>query len=193
MTHPRLLIIGLDCAEPSLVFDRWRADLPALNRLMTEGVYGELESCIPAITVPAWSCMMSGRDPGELGVYGFRNRVDRSYGRMVVADSRAIRFPRLWDILGETGWRVAVIGVPGAYPPSAVNGALVSCFLAPSTDVTYTFPPALAERLAVWISESDARDAPICSMCPISAPMTKSALCATSTPCAINVSRLPQH
>ena len=154
MTHPRLLIIGLDCAEPSLVFDRWRADLPALNRLMTEGVYGELESCIPAITVPAWSCMMSGRDPGELGVYGFRNRVDRSYGRMVVADSRAIRFPRLWDILGEAGWRVAVIGVPGAYPPSAVNGALVSCFLAPSTDVTYTFPPALAERLAVWAAKA---------------------------------------
>jgi Uncharacterized conserved protein len=154
MTHPRLLIIGLDCAEPSLVFDRWRADLPALNRLMTEGVYGKLESCIPAITVPAWSCMMSGRDPGELGVYGFRNRVDRSYGRMAVADSRAIRFPRLWDILGESGWRVAVIGVPGAYPPSAVNGALVSCFLAPSTEVTYTFPPALAERLAVWAAQA---------------------------------------
>ncbi|MCS6939866.1 MAG: alkaline phosphatase family protein, partial [Roseiflexus sp.] len=74
MTHPQLLIIGLDCAEPSLVFDRWRADLPTLSRLMAEGVYGELESCIPAITVPAWSCMMSGRDPGELGIYGFRNR-----------------------------------------------------------------------------------------------------------------------
>ncbi len=41
---PRLIIIGLDSAEPSLVFDRWRADLPTLNRLMAEGVYGELES-----------------------------------------------------------------------------------------------------------------------------------------------------
>ncbi|ABY34571.1 MAG TPA: phosphodiesterase [Chloroflexus aurantiacus] len=153
-SFPRLLIIGLDSAEPSLVFERWRADLPTLNRLMAEGVYGELESCIPAITVPAWSCMMSGRDPGELGVYGFRNRVDRSYGRMVVADSRAIRFPRLWDILGDAGWRVAVIGVPGTYPPSAVNGTLVSCFLAPSTDATYTFPPTLAERLAAWSAEA---------------------------------------
>jgi predicted AlkP superfamily phosphohydrolase/phosphomutase len=96
-SSPRLIILGLDSAEPSLVFDRWRTDLPTLNRLMAEGVYGELESCIPAITVPAWSCMMSGRDPGELGVYGFRNRLDRSYSRMIVADSRAIRFPRLWD------------------------------------------------------------------------------------------------
>ncbi len=150
---PRLIIIGLDSAEPSLVFGRWRADLPTLNRLMAEGVYGELESCIPAITVPAWSCMMSGRDPGELGVYGFRNRLDRSYRRMIVADSRAIRFPRLWDILGETGWRVAVIGVPGTYPPSAVNGVLISCFLAPSTDVTYTFPPTFAERVDTWIAK----------------------------------------
>lgn len=93
---------------------------------------------------------MSGRDPGELGIYGFRNRADRSYERMVVADSRAIRFPRLWNILGEAGWRVAVIGVPGTYPPTPVGGALVSCFLAPSTNVEYTFPPTLAERIAAW-------------------------------------------
>lgn len=150
MTHPKLLIIGLDSAESSLVFDRWRADLPTFGRLMAEGVYGTLKSCIPAITIPAWSCMMSGRDPGELGVYGFRNRADRTYSRMVIADSRAIRFPRLWDILGEAGWRVVVIGVPGTYPPTPVNGALVSCFLAPSTEGVFTFPPTLAERITVW-------------------------------------------
>ncbi len=147
---PRLLIIGLDSAEPSLVFEQWRAELPTLSRLMAEGSYGELESCIPAITVPAWSCMMSGRDPGELGIYGFRNRPDRSYERMVIADSRAVRFPRLWDMLGAAGWRVAVIGVPGTYPPTPVNGALISCFLAPSITATYTFPAHLAEQVAEW-------------------------------------------
>ncbi len=88
---PRLLIIGLDCAEPSLIFGQWRDDLPNLARLMQKGSYGTLESCIPAITVPAWSCMMSGRDPGELGIYGFRNRADRNYQQMVVADSRAVK------------------------------------------------------------------------------------------------------
>lgn len=146
----RLVIIGLDCAEPSLVFDRWRSELPTLARLMAHGVYGRLESCVPAITVPAWSCMMTGRDPGELGVYGFRNRADRTYGRMVVADSRAIRFPRLWNLLGDAGWRVAVIGVPGTFPPAQVNGALVSCFLAPAIDAGYTYPAALADRVAAW-------------------------------------------
>lgn len=148
MPTPRLLIIGLDCAEPTLVFERWRQDLPNLDRLMQRGVYGRLTSCIPAITVPAWSCMFSGRDPGELGIYGFRNRVDRSYQRMGVADSRAVRSPRLWDLLGAAGWNVAVIGVPGTYPPPAVSGALVSCFLAPNTAATYTHPPELAAAIA---------------------------------------------
>lgn len=36
-------------------------------------------SCVPPITVPAWSCMMSSHDPGSLGIYGFRNRTDHSY------------------------------------------------------------------------------------------------------------------
>ena len=150
---PRLLIIGLDCAEPSLIFGQWRDDLPNLARLMQKGSYGTLESCIPAITVPAWSCMMSGRDPGELGIYGFRNRADRNYQRMVVADSRAVKVPRLWDVLGDAGWQVAVLGVPGTFPPRAVNGVLTSCFLAPNTDVEYTYPAVLADQVRTWVGD----------------------------------------
>jgi predicted AlkP superfamily phosphohydrolase/phosphomutase len=150
---PKLLIIGLDCAEPSLVFERWRDELPNLGRLIERGSYGRLTSCTPAITVPAWSCMMSGRDPGELGIYGFRNRVDRSYGNMGVADARAVRVPRLWDLLGEQGWRVAVVSVPGTFPPRPVNGDLIGCFLTPSTRSPYTYPPELAEEIRAWVGE----------------------------------------
>ncbi len=150
---PRLLIIGLDCMEPSLVFERWRSDLPNLSRLMERGSYGRLESSIPAITVPAWSCMMSGRDPGELGIYGFRNRTDRSYQTMAIADGRAVRVPRLWDLLGDAGWQVAVISVPGTSPPYPVNGTLVSCFLTPNQAVPYTYPPELASQVTAWIPD----------------------------------------
>src|SRR5947199_3242270 len=125
----RLLIIGLDCAAPELVFDTWHDELPTLNRLMNQGVYTRMESCIPAITVPAWACMMSSRDPGQLGIYGFRNRADRSYDRMVTATSRDIRVPRLWDYIGQAGKRVGVVGVPQTYPVAPVNGELVSWFL----------------------------------------------------------------
>ncbi len=153
MPTPRLLIIGLDCMEPSLVFDQWWQDLPNLSRLMAQGSYGRLESSIPAITVPAWSCMMSGRDPGELGIYGFRNRIDRSYNRMAIADGRAVKFPRLWDILGEAGWKVAAISVPGTSPPYPVNGSLVSCFLTRSADAPFTHPPELADQIRTWMPD----------------------------------------
>src|SRR4029078_2212411 len=53
MARPRVLIIGLDCAAPELLFDAWRQDLPTINRLMSQGAYGKLESTIPAMTVPA--------------------------------------------------------------------------------------------------------------------------------------------
>jgi predicted AlkP superfamily phosphohydrolase/phosphomutase len=139
--------------EPSLVFDKWRSDLPHLSRLMAAGSYGRLESSIPAITVPAWSCMMSGRDPGELGIYGFRNRMNRGYQSMAIADGRAVRFPRLWDILGEAGWKVTVLSVPGTSPPYPVNGSLVSCFLTPNCEVEYTYPPELASQIKQWFPD----------------------------------------
>ena len=153
MPTPRLLIIGLDCMAPDLVFDQWRQDLPNLSRLMAAGSYGRLESSIPAITVPAWSCMMTGRDPGELGIYGFRNRRDRDYHSMAISDGRAVKFPRLWDVLGEAGWTVAALSVPGTSPPYPVNGSLVSCFLTPSPEVPFTHPPELGEQIRGWMPD----------------------------------------
>ncbi len=82
------MLIGLDCAEPSLVLERWRDQLPTLSGLMQRGTYGRLTSVIPPITVPAWSCIMSSKTPGDLGVYGFRNHSDHSYDGGFIAMSR---------------------------------------------------------------------------------------------------------
>ena len=97
------MLIGLDCAEPSLVLERWRDELPTISGLMERGTYGRLTSVIPPITVPAWSCMMSSRTPGDLGVYGFRNRSDHSYDGGFIATSSAIEAPRLWDLVTRAG------------------------------------------------------------------------------------------
>lgn len=141
-------MIGLDCAEPSLIFDRWIDDLPHLRSLIERGVWGRLRSVDPPITVPAWSCMMTSRTPGDMGIYGFRNRTDHSYDRQFIADSRAVPFMRLWDHLGQAGKHVTVIGVPGTWPPAPVSGELVSCFLTPDprTD-EFTYPADLRQEI----------------------------------------------
>ncbi|MEA2632175.1 MAG: hypothetical protein QOE66_2394 [Chloroflexota bacterium] len=144
----RVVVIGLDCAEPSLVFDRFAARLPNLTRLRQRGIWGKLRSCDPPITVPAWMSMMSSKDPGTLGYYGFRNRADRSYERMTTATSLAVREPLLWDYLGAAGKRVILIGVPQTYPPRPVNGLMVTDFLTPSIASNYTHPPQLKDEIA---------------------------------------------
>src|ERR671916_654658 len=105
----RLMIVGLDCAAPQILFDDMKDDLPVLRRLMDGGVYGTLESCDPPITVPAWSCMTSSKDPGTLGFYGFRNRADHSYDGLTFATAEKMRHDRLWDILGRAGKHVVVL------------------------------------------------------------------------------------
>ncbi|HEX8202903.1 MAG TPA: alkaline phosphatase family protein [Isosphaeraceae bacterium] len=144
----KIAIIGLDCAEPSLVFDRFADRLPNLSRLRRQGAWGRLRSCDPPITVPAWMSMMSSKDPGTLGYYGFRNRADRSYEKMTTATSLAVREPLLWDVLGRAGKRVILLGVPQTYPPRAVNGLMVTDFLTPSIESNYTYPPELKAEIA---------------------------------------------
>ena len=144
MNHSRkVMVMGLDCATPQLVFERWRDKLPNLRRLMNEGLYGPLESVVPAITVPAWSCMMTSKDPGQLGFYGFRNRADYTYQGQTTATSTFVREDTVWDILSHLGRKVVLVAVPQTYPPKPTNGCVVSCFLTPSTNSEYTFPADL--------------------------------------------------
>jgi predicted AlkP superfamily phosphohydrolase/phosphomutase len=147
------MIVGLDCAPPRIVFDELRDELPTLRALMERGVFGVLESCDPPITVPAWSCMMSSKDPGTLGFYGFRNRADFSYDGLTFATADKMRHDRVWDLLSRAGKRVVVLGVPQTFPPRPVNGDMVSCFLAPSTESRYTYPEGLRDEIRAVVGE----------------------------------------
>ena len=149
----KAMIIGFDCAEPSLLLERWREELPVLSGLVARGAYGRLRSVVPPITVPAWSCMMASRTPGDLGIYGFRNRSDHSYDGLFIANGTAVREPRLWDLATRAGKPSIVLGVPGTYPPRPLNGVLVSCFLTPSRDEQYTFPPMLRREIDAVVGE----------------------------------------
>ena len=149
----KVVVIGLDCATPQLVFDQWRDRLPNLRKLMEGGTYGELESTIPPITVPAWMSMMTSKDPGRLGFYGFRNRADYSYDRMRIANSKAVTADTVWDILSRAGRRVILVGVPQTYPVKPTNGYIISCFLTPSTQSQYTYPADLRGEIEALVGD----------------------------------------
>ena len=149
----KVFVIGLDCATPQLVFDRWIDDLPNLRSLIDKGLHGELKTTVPPITVPAWTSMMSSKSPGKLGFYGFRNRKNYTYDEMYYANSSYVHEDRVWNILSKQNKKVCVVGVPQTYPPAEVNGCLVAGFLTPDIDSDYTYPEDLKWEIRDEIGE----------------------------------------
>jgi predicted AlkP superfamily phosphohydrolase/phosphomutase len=95
--------------------------------------------------------MMSGRDPGELGVYGFKNRRSYAYGDLLFATSGMIRLPRIWDFVGRAGGQSLVVGVPQTSPPPPIEGVLISGFEAQGVDLadgaSFARPPEIADEV----------------------------------------------
>ncbi|MCF8043304.1 MAG: alkaline phosphatase family protein [Desulfarculaceae bacterium] len=150
MSRPKVAVIGLDCLEPSLAFDKFADHLPHLRELMSRGRWGRLTSTIPPITVPAWMCMATGQDPGQLGIYGFRNRREPSYGPPATAAAEWVDAPRLWDAASGAGLTSVVLGWPLTFPAAPLKGAMVSGPLTPPGAEGGVWPPSLAPRLNRW-------------------------------------------
>lgn len=142
----KVLVIGLDCAPPSIVFDR-RKELPSLSRLISEGYWGRLRSCHPPITTPAWMAMATSRTAGDIGVYGFRHRKGNSYKEIELTFSDKITTPAIWDIIAKEDMPSCLVGVPPSYPPKKLNGNLISCFMTPDADREYTYPHSLKQEI----------------------------------------------
>ena len=144
--NTKILILGLDCATPDIVFDRAN-DFPVLRRLQDNGLWGAMRSSDPPITIPAWMVMCTGLDAARLGVYGFRHRTDYSYDKMWTATSKSFPDKKLWDYVGERGGRSVLVSIPPSYPPYPVPGELVSCFITPGPENPYTYPAELKAEL----------------------------------------------
>ncbi len=148
----KICVLGLDCAAPEVIFGDER--LVNLRRLMDLGVYGRLESVVPAVTIPAWMCMSTSQDPGSLGVYGYRNRSDHSYDKLAFANSASIKALAIWDQLAREGKKSIIVGVPPNHPPRQVNGISIGCFLTPDTVKNdFTHPPSLKAKINELVGE----------------------------------------
>jgi predicted AlkP superfamily phosphohydrolase/phosphomutase len=147
MQKSKVLIMGLDGVPSNLLFKDLIQELPNIRNMIENGFSATLESCHPPITIPAWMVMMTSKTPGELGVYGWRQRKGYSYNEGWIANSQSIKEPKVWDLLSQQGKRVCLIGIPPSYPPVKVNGNMISCSLTPKDSKNFTYPPELADEI----------------------------------------------
>ena len=90
----------------------------------------------------------------------FRNRKDHSYDALSIANAHAIKVPTLWDLLGKTGKKSVVLGVPLTYPAKPFPGWMVTSFLTPTRDSQWTFPRRLSREIAPQVASDYMIDIP---------------------------------
>ncbi|MHA2342673.1 MAG: alkaline phosphatase family protein [Candidatus Hodarchaeales archaeon] len=147
----KILIIGLDGATWDIIdplIDR--NELPTLKKLISEGVRSDLISSYPPLTPVAWSSFLTGKNPGQHGVYDFFKYEDQKASPVT---SKALK-EDLWDVLGESGKKIISIGVPLTYPPKKVkNGIVISGFPAVNPDSEFIYPTVVAKELNKYLTE----------------------------------------
>ena len=142
----RVVILGFDGFSPDLAF-HWAGQgrLPHLDSMMARGAWGPLRSVIHPITPAAWTSMVTGTNPGRHGIFDFGVRCDGRYEPRL-ATSRDCREPDMFGLLSRAGRRVGAFNVPLTYPPSGVNGFMVTGMHTPHLEAG-CYPRALAGEI----------------------------------------------
>src|SRR5439155_2055035 len=125
----KVCIIGWDGATFDLI-GPWldQGLLPNLARLRDQGSHGRLQSTLPPWSFQAWSSFLTGKNPGQHGIYDFFRTPPGTYDLEFVNAEHRRGGATFWDVLSSARRRVVSIAIPGTFPPDPVNGAMISGF-----------------------------------------------------------------
>ena len=144
----RHLLIGLDGAGLDIVRALGPTQLPHLHACMARGAYAALRSVVPPATLPNWTTLLTGVNPGRHGVFDFTVRS----GYRVHFSAGSVRALPTWvSRLDAAGLRCACLFFPGTYPPEQLrNGVYISGWDAPvafEADASFVWPRALHREI----------------------------------------------
>lgn len=153
----RVLLVGWDAADWKPIRPLLDAgQMPALERLLARGVWGNLATLDPPLSPMLWTSIATGKTADQHGVLGFvQPTEDGTALRPVLGTARRVK--ALWNILSQEGLRSNVVGWWPSHPAEPIRGAMVSNFFqrsikepgaaTPLPDGT-VHPPEFAEPLA---------------------------------------------
>ena len=141
-----MAVIGLDGVGVPLVRDLTaRGLMPNLAALAARGTIAPMRSSIPTISSVSWTGFMTGKNPGKHGIYGFTD-VKPGTLTMFFPNFGNVQGETLWDVMGRAGKQAIVMNIPNTYPARALNGLLVSGFVAVNLERA-VYPATLLPRL----------------------------------------------
>lgn len=147
----RLILVGIDSMDWQLT-QKLLAEgkLPNLARLAASGVSCPLRTIEPLVKSPViWTTIATGKLPEK---HGISDALAPDGKSLMTSNVRTAR--TLWDILGEAGRTVAVVGWYVTWPAEPVNGVLVTDYFRFVPGEGRPFPEKLTHPAAL-LSEID--------------------------------------
>lgn len=124
--NQKLLLIGWDAADWKIInplIDEGK--MPNLEKLINQGVMGNLATLYPSISPMLWTSIATGKRPFKHGIHGFTEPDPHSNGIRPIS-SLSRRTKALWNILCQNNKRCNVIGWWPSHPAEPINGVMVS-------------------------------------------------------------------
>jgi predicted AlkP superfamily phosphohydrolase/phosphomutase len=143
------VLIGLDGATFS-VLDPYvdRGVMPFLGELAQRGSRGVLRSIMPPLTPPAWTSLVTGKHPGQHGVFDFFQKEEPGSIYFAFASSQDVRSETIWTLASDQGRRIISLNFPLMFPAPAVEGSVVPGGMMPWRQLRLgCHPPGLFDRL----------------------------------------------
>ncbi|MFO8109070.1 MAG: alkaline phosphatase family protein [Thermoplasmata archaeon] len=135
----RTVVIGIDGVSYGIIQELSRkGDMPNFASLKDEGNFSKMRSAVPEVSNVNWSSIVTGKNPGEHGVFGFTELIEGTY-TISFPDRRSLKALPFWE---DSSNRYVIINVPAMYPAPDINGIFVSGFV--SLDLARSVSPASA-------------------------------------------------
>lgn len=123
----RCVIIGLDGVSYTLLSDYMdRGLMPRFADLCKEGRLLKMKSTLPEISSVAWSSFITGKNPGEHGIFGFMELNRQTY-EYTFPNFNTLKVKPFWE---RENIRTVAFNIPQTYPAKQINGVMVSGFVA---------------------------------------------------------------
>ena len=145
MDKTKVILIGLDGCNfrilGPLIEDGF---LPTFSDLLKNGCRGTLISTLPPNTLPAWTSIFTGVNPGKHGITDFNIR---ERGELKAANNSYRMVDTIWAILNRSGLRQIIVNEPVTYPPEKIDGVMLTGFSTPFQNRNFAYPSAIKDEI----------------------------------------------
>lgn len=126
MLKNKVVVVGWDAADWKVIYPMLAdGKLPALKKLIDNGVHGNIQTLTPAYSPMLWTSVATGKTADKHGILGFIEiNPDKQEVRPVTVSQRKTR--ALWNILHHNGLKSNLVGWWPSHPAEPINGNVVS-------------------------------------------------------------------